>query len=129
MIQEKYNQRNDKVKPSDIIETVMGAGTFIKGIIRVKNSGRIDGIVEGEVISDQDIIIGETGEILGHIRAKRAVIGGKVRGEVKAVKRVVLEHKADLEGDIITESLKVSNGAVFNGNCRMLKNPETEVSF
>jgi len=110
-----------KLATSDLIGTVMGPGTHIKGSIHIKSSGRIDGLVEGEVRSDQDLIVGETGRIYGQITAKRAIIGGKVRGEVRAKLKVILENKADLKGDINTEKLQISEGAKFNGKCNMIK--------
>jgi len=115
-------EQNTKIsKPSDIISTVVGAGTQIKGEIRIRNSGRIDGIVEGSVTSDQDVVVGESGRIKGNIKSRRAVIGGKVVGFVNAKEKVVMEDKASLEGDIRTKRLSISDGARFNGNAFMLE--------
>ena len=120
------NEHVEKIQPSDIISTVVGRGTRIKGSIHIKNSGRIDGYVEGGVIADQDIIVGECGVIEGQIISRNAIIGGKVLGSVNAVKRVVLEKEADLKGDIRTEKLKIADGARFYGYCRMLKESVTK---
>ncbi|KPK91545.1 hypothetical protein AMJ80_07280 [bacterium SM23_31] len=114
------------MQPSDIISTVVGRGTRIKGSIHIKNSGRIDGYVEGGVTADQDVIVGECGVIEGQITSLNAIIGGKVHGSVNAVKRVVLEEFADLKGDIRTEKLKIADGARFYGYCYMLKKRPTE---
>ncbi len=112
-------QKNNK--PNDIISTVVGAGTHLKGNLNINNSGRIDGIVEGGVTSDQDIIVGEGGSIEGHIISRKAIIGGKVIGYISAKEKVVLENKAHLEGDIRTKLLHISDGAFFNGNAFMLE--------
>lgn len=115
------NKRVEKIQSNDVISTVVGRGTRIKGSIHIKNSGRIDGYVEGGVIADQDVIVGECGVIEGQIISRNAIIGGKVLGSVNAVERVVLEKDADLKGDIRTEKLKIADGARFYGYCYMLK--------
>lgn len=108
-------------KSNDIIRTVVGAGTVIKGEIIIKDSGRIDGLVEGTVTSDQDVVIGEGGEVSGDIVARRAMIGGKVNGFINAKDKVVLEDKGHLDGNVRTRVLKVADGAFFHGNCIMLE--------
>lgn len=119
----EFNNQN-KTKASDTIGTVVGRGTLIKGSIRIKDSGRIDGHVEGGVTSEQDVIVGEGGVIEGHVVSRSAVIGGMVLGSVKASTRVVLEENAVLQGDIYTEQLQIADGARFNGYCYMLKQNE-----
>lgn len=118
-----FNNQN-KTKVSDTIGTVVGRGTLIKGSIRIKNSGRIDGHVEGGVTSEQDVIVGEGGVIEGQVVSRSAVIGGKVLGSIKASASVVLEKYADIQGDIYTEQLQIADGARFNGYCYMLKQSE-----
>jgi cytoskeletal protein CcmA (bactofilin family) len=111
----------NKDSSSDIIATVIGRGTYVKGSIRLKNSGRIDGHIIGDVNSDQDVLIGESGIVEGSITARSAVIGGKVQGAIEAEKRVILEEKAELEGDIHTGHIRIVDGARFNGKCYMVK--------
>ena len=119
----EFNNQNETTA-SDTIGTVVGRGTLIKGSIRIKDSGRIDGHVEGGVTSEQAVIVGEGGVIEGHAVSRSAVIGGKVLGSVKASTRVVLEENAVLQGDIYTEHLQIADGARFNGYCYMLKQNE-----
>ena len=75
----EFNNQN-KTKASDPIGTVVGRGTLIKGSIRIKDSGRIDGHVEGGYTSEQDVIVGEGGVIERHVGSRSDVIGGIVRG-------------------------------------------------
>jgi len=117
------NNQN-KTKINDTIGTVVGRGTLIKGSIRIKNSGRIDGRVEGGVTSEQDVVVGESGVIEGKVVSRSAIIGGKVLGSINASESVVLEENAELQGDIYTEQLQIADGARFNGYCYMLKQSE-----
>ncbi len=114
----------NKIKVTDAISTVIGRGTHIEGPVKIKNSARIDGHIQGSVTSDQDIIIGEGGIVDGKIVSKTAIIGGKVSGTVMATRQVILEENAELLGDIHTEQLKITEGAKFNGYCYMLSEGE-----
>ena len=113
-----------KLKTYAIISTVVGRGTKIKGSITIQKSGRIDGHVEGEVTSEQDVIVGEGGVIEGQVNSHSAIIGGKVLGTIHATSLVVLEEKADLRGDIHAAIIHIAEGAKFNGYCYMLKESE-----
>ena len=50
-------------------------------------------------------------------------MGGRVRGNIKAPDKVELQAKCQVEGDVVTYSLVVEQGAVFHGNCQMKKGP------
>jgi cytoskeletal protein CcmA (bactofilin family) len=79
----------------------------------------LDGEVQGDISSQGIVIIGENGGVNGQINADSVTIGGKVTGTIRAKDKVVLEAKANLKGDIITKTLLVEAGAIFNGNSKM----------
>lgn len=60
------------------VETIIGRETAIKGTVTANAGIRIDGRLEGDVVSFGDVVIGETGCITGQIKARNAVIAGSV---------------------------------------------------
>jgi cytoskeletal protein CcmA (bactofilin family) len=50
------------------------------------------------------------------------VISGTVNGDVTGHERVELGPAAVINGNISTRTLTMKPGAVFQGDCRMLKN-------
>jgi cytoskeletal protein CcmA (bactofilin family) len=99
--------------------TVISRGVKIEGKLSCSGNIRLDGEVQGDISSQGIVIIGENGGVNGQINADSVTIGGKVTGTVRAKDKVVLEAKANLKGDIITKTLLVEAGAVFNGNTKM----------
>jgi len=99
--------------------TVLGKDSSLTGTIEVTGSLRIDGVVKGEVISKETVVIGSTGKVEGDIRSKQVVISGQVLGNVAADDKVELQAKSLLQGDLHTKGLVIEQGAVFQGACRM----------
>jgi cytoskeletal protein CcmA (bactofilin family) len=106
------------------LETVVGAGSAIKGEMVAQGTVRIDGTVEGDIRADW-VIVGETGRIRGNVRARAMVVGGRVEGNIDAAEIVELKNKAQVCGEICTAKLTVSEGALFDGQSSMKKKKET----
>ena len=99
--------------------TLIGSGTVIKGEVVIDHDIRVDGRVEGKLQSSGALIVGESGSIEADLEVKSAKISGKMIGNLLAMEKVELEENASLTGDIKTQNLIISEGAVFHGNCAM----------
>lgn len=101
------------------LNTIIGKGTVIDGIIRIQNSLRLDGKITGQILTTDSLIVGKEGEIEGEIRVKNAVIGGSVKGQIFASGKVVLEARSIVTGEVKTAKLAINDGAKFEGHCVM----------
>ncbi len=109
------------------VDTVLGMGSDFKGQIFAKGTIRIDGRIEGNVTSEEGVIVGEKGVVKGNISAKSIMLSGKVTGNVSSIKRLEITPTGQLQGDIRTPRLVIAEGVVFKGNCDMgLDKVETE---
>lgn len=115
--------KNDALKEVNLI----AVGTVIEGKIRSQGSVRIDGKLLGDIIANEFVAIGESGEVEGNISGKNVTVGGKVRGTVTAAEKLVLEGKSVVRGDVRATRLVIDEGAVFDGKISMAEksNPET----
>ena len=104
------------------LNTVIGKGTVIDGLLTVQNSLRVDGRVLGQVQASDSLVVGKDGEIEGEIKVRNAIIGGRVRNRIFATGKVVLEAHAVVQGELKTSKLVIDEGAVFDGNCAMNDN-------
>jgi cytoskeletal protein CcmA (bactofilin family) len=101
------------------IRAFLGEGTQFKGVLSFAGAVRIDGQVEGEVIGDELLIIGEPGQVSAEIEVGTLVVSGRVQGSITARERVELLRPSRVSGTIRTPCLVVAEGALFNGNCEM----------
>ena len=112
------------LKDSSRIETIIGTDTVIQGTISSKGGIRIDGRLEGGVAEATNVVIGDRGEVQGDISARSAIIGGKIHGNILTTGAIEILSNAQIHGDIKTASLSIAEGAIFEGNCTMVKEKE-----
>ncbi|MCX7794167.1 MAG: polymer-forming cytoskeletal protein [Thermodesulfovibrionales bacterium] len=108
------------------VETIIGPDTTFKGELNSKSTVRIDGNFEGIVNADW-IIIGEAGRVKGEINCRGIVIGGRAEGNIKSTETIEIKHKAQVFGEICTQKLSISEGAIFDGrSCMQERKPDVK---
>ncbi len=99
----------------DSINSTIGTGSVFEGKFYISGSLRIDGKFEGEIKTDNELVVGETGKVKTDIVAKSVVIAGTVIGNIRASEEVRLLETAKILGDITTPLLTIQNGVVSLG--------------
>lgn len=107
--------------PTDKTEKIslIGPSTTIKGKIKTTKDLRIDGVLEGNVITKAKVIVGTAGKIKGEIAASDASISGLVEGGIVTDKTLELKQTSTIVGDVSTKELIVENGAKLNGKIKV----------
>ncbi|RKX99454.1 MAG: polymer-forming cytoskeletal protein, partial [Spirochaetes bacterium] len=72
------------------LNSMIGEGSIFEGKFYISGSIQIDGRFEGEVRTEDELIVGETGKVKTDIVAKRVVVGGTVIGNIDAEEEVLL---------------------------------------
>lgn len=103
----------------NISSTIIGTGTSISGNIETNGDVRIDGKINGNIISKAKVLIGPLGIVEGDIHCKLADIMGQVRGSINVSDLLQLKGKAAIEGDLHTVKLLMEPSVIFNGQCHM----------
>lgn len=93
--------------------SVFGADIRIKGDVHASADLHIDGKVEGDV-SCTSLVQGESGEIVGAVKAESARLSGSVRGTI-TVRDLVVLKTARIHGDVHYDSLTIEQGAQVDG--------------
>jgi len=107
-------------KETDKLESFLGMNSRFKGELNVRGTLRVDGTVEGQLDADY-VILSESAEVKGGIKAQRIIIGGKMDGNVRAQELVEIKSKGKVFGDIFTPKLAIIEGAELNGKVEMKK--------
>ncbi len=107
-------------KPVDTIDTLVGAGSVLKGDLEFTGGLRVDGLIKGHVSAQDNshgtLVISETGVIEGDINVPHVVINGTVKGNVVSAGHVELQSNAKVNGDIHYKAVEMELGAVLNGS-------------
>jgi len=99
--------------------SLIGAGTTIKGDIVSNGDVRIDGVLKGNITGSAKILIGQDGVVEGDIEGQQADILGKVSGKVMVKDLLNLRGKALVRGNIYAGKLQIEPTVTFNGECHM----------
>jgi cytoskeletal protein CcmA (bactofilin family) len=110
----------------DAAISIIGQGMRVVGDIWTEGIVRVEGVVEGSVRAGRSVIIGKNGEVKGDVVAEEAVIGGRVRGSLRATVRLELQGSSIVEGEISTSAhqLRLEEGAMFEGTVHMFAEGE-----
>ena len=101
-----------------IISSCISKGSRISGKVDFGEMARIEGAGEGEINGD-NIEIGPSAVVMARIAANRVKVSGQVDGEIVARERIEVLPTARLRCTIITPTLVVTEGAQFDGDCKM----------
>lgn len=116
-------------------DTIIGVNVSLKGNLHNKGSIQVNGSVEGEVRSDENVLIGETAKVKGPIIAKKIEISGEVHGMLDATEKLEVNASGRIYGDINAKTLIIKEGAIFVGKSSMTsikldeKQPEPSVKL
>jgi cytoskeletal protein CcmA (bactofilin family) len=100
--------------------SVIDRGCELEGRFRFSGTLVINGKFRGELHSVDMLLVGESAELEAHVNVGAAIISGQVTGSVTARERVELRAGACIAGDIVTPSLVLEEGVVFDGRCSMI---------
>jgi len=101
------------------ITAFLGKGTEFKGVLSFEGTIRVDGKVEGEVVSKDTLIAGDGAFLQGEITVGTLISSGKVVGNINASQKVHVLAPSNIQGNIRTPKLIIEEGVTFNGKCEM----------
>lgn len=110
---------NNNSTPDQAATSVIDQGCEFDGRLNFVGTLVLNGKVDGEIFSEDTLVIGETGELKANVRVGIAIISGQITGNISARERVELRPTARVFGDITTPTLVLEEGVIFDGRCKM----------
>jgi cytoskeletal protein CcmA (bactofilin family) len=105
----------------------IGKSLQVKGELRGSEDLYIDGQVEGSIeLRDYSLTVGPSGKVHANINAKKVIIHGSVKGNIRAVDSVDVRKSGSLMGDLVVAGVIIAEGAYFKGSIDIQKAGEAE---
>ncbi len=102
------------------VSGVIEKGCEFEGKLCFEGTLRIGGSFKGEIYTNDVLVIGEGAKVEAEIEAGTIIINGEVIGNVVAKNRVEIHKPAIFRGNIVTPSLMVDEGVIFEGSSKMV---------
>jgi len=107
-----------RVDASDA-HTILGKESRFNGKLAFEGAVRIDGNFQGEISTDDVLLIGQGAEVRAKLNVGTVIIHGYVEGDIVAKNSVEIKAPGRLRGNIVTPALTIERGVVFDGTSRM----------
>jgi cytoskeletal protein CcmA (bactofilin family) len=100
---------------NDTTNCIIGEGSIFEGRFYVNGSIMIEGKFQGDIRTDDQLIVGPTGKVKTDIQARKVTIAGTLIGNIFASEEVNLLHTGKVLGNIVTPKLTVEPGVITEG--------------
>jgi cytoskeletal protein CcmA (bactofilin family) len=101
------------------LPNILGPGTKITGNIETNGDIRIDGNIDGNIVSKGKVVVGNNGFVKGEIQCVNAELSGTLHGKIIVTELLTLKATSKITGEMVIGKLSIEPGALFTGNCSM----------
>jgi len=113
------SDNKSRLPARDGVLSIIAADLKVVGGLTTEGVVKIDGLVEGDIHAEKQVLVSKGGEVKGDIFSNEVIVGGLIVGCVHANGRVEVQSSATVNGDILTQRILVHEGGEVNGNLRM----------
>ena len=106
--------------------SLLGQGSEFTGKLTFLGTVRIEGKINGEIYSDDTLVVADGGEVRGTVNVGTLVVtGGLVEATVNATQVVEIHPGGHVRGEVTAPEFQIERGAIFQGTSAM---PATTVN-
>jgi len=87
---------------SGTFNALLDKGSEFEGKLTFEGTVRIDGKFKGEIFSDANLIVGESGKVEADIKVNELTVKGEIIGNITAKTKVIVKAPAVVRGNINT---------------------------
>ena len=107
-------------QPASRGPATLGQSIVITGELKGNEDLTIEGRVDGTIESKQHTVtVGANATAKAQISAKDVIVLGKVDGNIIATSKVEIRPNGTVEGDIVSPTVAIAEGAMFRGSIDM----------
>lgn len=103
----------------------MSSDVEINGTLKFAGDLTFEGKLEGDIVSDGALQLGDSTVIHGNVSVNSVVVRGKMNGNINAKEKIEIKAKAELFGDIKASKLVIEEGVTFVGRTEVNPNKAT----
>ncbi|MDR1842143.1 MAG: polymer-forming cytoskeletal protein [Holophagales bacterium] len=101
---------------------VIGNDVSLKGVLIVPNRAVVNGSIDGEITA-KELVVGQTGRIVGHAKTERADIHGEVNQTLAVSQSLILRSTGKVTGVVHYAELEIEKGGLVEGKMTQQSSP------
>ena len=125
---ERFNKPDQPETRGPAGNTIVAAGTSVVGDFTLTDNLHVDGNLNGDVTSENDVSIGKSGKLEGNIRASNVVVSGEFGGSITC-DRLEIVAEGRVMGEVETAQLVIEAGGQFSGASRIKDEEPRQIPF
>lgn len=103
--------------PADPGPVVVPEAARFQGLLTFRGRAQVNGELEGEILAQGCVRVGERGRVVGSIEADEVIVAGELEGDAVARDRLELTGSARVRGSIRAPRIHLADGCVLEGRC------------
>lgn len=103
-------------------KNVLTSDVEVNGTLKFSGELTFEGKLEGEIVTEGALHLGDSAVVKGDISAGSVVVRGKVNGNITAKDKIEIKAKTELFGDIKAAKLVIEEGVTFVGKTEVNPN-------
>ncbi len=107
-----------------LVNSLVGAGSALDGDLAVEGMLRVDGDLRGSIRATGKVVIGSGGRVEASIRARSAIIGGLVKGDVYVTEQLRILSGGVVVGNVFAPRLEAEEDTVVHGDLAVTGRPD-----
>jgi cytoskeletal protein CcmA (bactofilin family) len=100
-------------------KNILNADVEIRGNIRCTADMVFDGKIEGDLVTEGNLNLGENTVVKGNVGGANIIARGKINGNVSARERLEIKTRTEIVGDLRAGKLVVEEGVVLCGKAEI----------
>src|SRR5438132_8734912 len=108
--------------PASSSKNVLNSDVELKGTLRFSGELTFDGKLDGDIVSEGSLNLGDNAVVKGNINVNTVVTRGKINGNITAKEKIDVKSKTELFGDIRAPKLVIEEGVTFVGKSEVNPN-------
>ncbi len=114
---------DDKNAAGAETRSIVDRHSLFNGTFRSARDLRVEGTVEGEIACEGMLVIAQGARVKATVTAREIEVAGELDGEVTCSGRFRIAPTGSASGKVTAASLVIEEGARFNGDFSMMREP------
>ncbi|MBL8967193.1 MAG: polymer-forming cytoskeletal protein [Spirochaetaceae bacterium] len=107
-----------------LVNSLIGAGSAVAGDLDVEGMLRVDGDLRGSIRATGKVVVGAGGRVEASIRARSAIIGGLVKGDVYVTEQLRILSGGVVVGSVFAPRLEAEEDTLVHGELAVTGRPD-----